>query len=448
LEIRNWQFNSKKELWLHFLAFLRIVSEIGKSEKKIAITALLFLVFRFFAHIPVSGVNIAQLQALFSQNQFLGLLDIFSGGTISNFSVLALGLGPYIYASIVLQLLTVVYPKLEALSKEGEYGRQKINQYTRYLTVPLAIVQAFGMYALLRSQNIVANFNIIELTMFVATLLAGTMFIMWIGELLSEQGIGNGISLLIFAGIVNRIPVVAGQTLATFNQAALFNIILFLAVAVGMIAAVVLINEAVRRVPIFYARRVRGAQSVAAQSTHLPLKLNQAGVIPIIFAVSFVLLPSMMGNYFLTASNSTLNEVGRFFATYFSPQHPVYNTIYFVLVVGFTYLYTAIIFNPQKISEDLQKQGGFIPGIRPGKPTASFLNNIVTRITLAGAVFLGMVAVLPNILGLFTNTQSLIVGGTSIMIVVSVVIETVKILEVQHTTKSYDKFVTSAKDKN
>lgn len=409
-------------------------------RRKIAITALLFLIFRFFAHIPVFGVNVTQLKTLFEQNQFLGLLDIFSGGTISNFSVLALGLGPYIYASIVLQLLTVVYPKLEALSKEGEYGRQKINQYTRYLTVPLAVVQGFGMYALLRSQNLIANLAFFDLISFMVTLIAGTMFIMWIGELLSEQGLGNGISLLIFAGIVNRIPVIAGQTFSTLGQSDIINSLLFVGVAVAMIAAVVLINEAVRKVPIFYARRVRGAQAVSAQSTHLPLKLNQAGVIPIIFAVSFVLLPSMMGNYFLAANNSMLNEIGRFFATYFNPQNYVYNIIYFLLVVGFTYLYTAIIFNPQKISEDLQKQGGFIPGIRPGKPTAAFLNSIVTRITLAGALFLGIIAVLPNILGLFTNNQSLIVGGTSIMIVVSVVIETVKILEVQHTTRNYDQY--------
>jgi preprotein translocase subunit SecY len=409
-------------------------------RRKLAITGLLFLIFRFFAHIPVFGVNVTQLKTLFEQNQFLGLLDIFSGGTISNFSVLALGLGPYIYASIVLQLLTVVYPKLEALSKEGEYGRQKINQYTRYLTVPLAVVQGFGMYALLRSQNLIATLAWFDLASFIVTLVAGTMFIMWIGELLSEQGIGNGISLLIFAGIVNRIPVIAGQTFATLGQSEIMNIVLFLGVAVAMIAAVVLINEAVRKVPIFYARRVRGSQTVSSQSTHLPLKLNQAGVIPIIFAVSFVLLPSMMGNYFLAANNSTLNEVGRFFATYFNPQNYVYNIIYFVLVVGFTYLYTAIIFNPQKISEDLQKQGGFIPGIRPGKPTAAFLNSIVTRITLAGALFLGIIAVLPNVLGLFTNNQSLIVGGTSIMIVVSVVIETIKILEVQHTTRNYDQY--------
>lgn len=410
-------------------------------RKKLVITAFLLLVFRLFAHIPVSGVNVNQLKSLFAQNQFLGLLDIFSGGTISNFSVLALGLGPYIYASIVLQLLTVVYPKLEELSKEGEYGRQKINQYTRYLTVPLAIIQGFGMYALLRSQNIIASLDPFYLLSFIITMLAGTMFIMWIGELLSEQGIGNGISLLIFAGIVNRIPLIVGQTFSTSSQADLMNILLFVAVGIFVVASVVVVNEAVRRVPIFYARRVRGSQNVSAQSTHLPLKLNQAGVIPIIFAVSFVLLPTMLGNYFVSAKNAGLHGIGTFLTTNFSPQSIAYNVIYFVLVVGFTYLYTAIIFNPQKISEDLQKQGGFIPGVRPGKPTAHFLNTIVTRITLAGALFLGIIAILPNILGIFTNTQGLLIGGTSILIVVSVVIETVRILEVQHTTRNYDRFV-------
>src|SRR3989344_1236191 len=410
-------------------------------RKKLLITALLFLVFRFFAHIPVSGVNIAQLKSLFAQNQFLGLLDIFSGGTISNFSVLALGLGPYIYASIVLQLLTVVYPKLEALSKEGEYGRAKINQYTRYLTLPLSIIQGFGMYALLRSQNVIATLSIFEIAAFIATMTAGTMFIMWIGELLSEQGIGNGISLLIFAGIVNRIPVVAGQVITGSTSSQDFITYgVFLIMAIVVIGAIVLVNESVRKVPIFYAKRVRGQNVSSAQSTHLPLKLNQAGVIPIIFAISFVLLPSIVGNYFLSSTNPLFNSIGTFISVYFSPTSIFYNAIYFFLVVGFTYLYTAIIFNPQKIADDLQKQGGFIPGIRPGKPTMEYLNYIITRITLAGALFLGAIAVLPSTLQIFTNSQSLLVGGTSILIVVSVVIETIKILESAHVTRSYEKY--------
>ncbi len=342
----------------------------------------------------------------------------------------------------MLQLLTVVYPKLEELSKEGEYGRQKINQYTRYLTLPLAIIQGFGMYALLRSQNIITTLNLFDLVSFMLTMTAGTMLIMWIGELLSEQGIGNGISLLIFAGIVDRIPVGLGQLFSSTSQQQLLNIVALVVIGVILVAAIVLITEADRKVPIFYAKRVRGDKvTSAAQSTYLPLKMNQAGVIPIIFAVSFVLLPNLLGNYFVSAKNAVLNSIGTFFVSYFSTQSWAYNIVYFLLVVGFTYLYTAIIFNPQKIAEDLQKQGGFIPGVRPGKPTAQYLNFITTRITLFGALFLGVIAILPNIVSIFTGMQSLLVGGTSILIVVAVVIETVKILESQYIARSYDRFV-------
>ena len=411
-----------------------------ETRKKILTVLILFLIFRFFAHIPVSGVNLAQLKALFSQNQFLGLLDIFSGGTLSNFSILAIGLNPYIYASIVLQLLTVVYPKLEELQKEGEYGRQKINQYTRYITIPLAIVQAFGMYALLRNQQIIANLNPIELASFVLTMTAGTMFVMWIGELISEQGIGNGISLLIFAGIVGRLPLMALQTLSTASSQDIINIGIFLVLAVIVVASIVFVNEAVRKVPIYYAKRVRGSRMYGGQSTHLPLKLNQAGVIPIIFAVSIVLLPSLIANFLASAKNPALAGIGTFLSTNFSPTSILYNIVYFVLVVGFTYFYTAVVFNPEKISEEVQKYGGFIPGIRPGKSTASYLNYIITRITLVGALFLGIVAILPSIFRAFTGLQTLLVGGTSILIVVSVVIETVKILETQMVTRSYERF--------
>ena len=410
-------------------------------RRKILITLFLFLIFRLFAHIPVSGVNIAQIKTLFSHNQLLGILDIFSGGTLSNFSVLALGLNPYIYSSIVLQLLTIVFPKLEALAKEGEYGRQKINQYTRYLTIPLAIIQGFGMYALLRNQNIVSSLDPIHIAVFIATLTAGTMIAMWIGELISEQGIGNGISLLIFAGIVGRFPVLFTQTVSTVTAEQLLNLVILVVMAVVLVAAVVAINEAVRRVPIYYAKRVRGSRMYGGQSTHLPLKLNQAGVIPIIFAVSLVLLPSVIANFLVSTRNPALAGIGSTVAIYLNPNGIIYNVMYFLLVVGFTYFYTAVVFNPTKIAEDVQKYGGFIPGVRPGKPTASFLNYIVTRITLAGAVFLGIVAVLPNIGRVFTGNQNLLIGGTSILIVVSVVIETVKILDVQMVQRNYEKFL-------
>lgn len=410
------------------------------TRKKILIVLFIFLIFRFFAHIPVAGVNIAQLKSLFEQNQLLGLLDIFSGGTLSNFSILAIGLGPYIYASIVLQLMTIVYPKLEELQKEGEYGRQKINQYTRYLTIPLAIVQSLGMYALLRNQQIITSLSPIDILSFILTMTAGTVFVMWLGELISEQGIGNGISLLIFAGIVGRIPVVTAQMISTLSQQDILNLGIFALLGIAVVALVVFVNESVRRVPIYYAKRVRGSKMYGGQSTHLPLRINQAGVIPIIFAVSIVLLPSLVANYLIGSANKSFASIGTFLATTFDPNGIPYNAVYFALVVGFTYFYTAVIFNPQKISEEIQKNGGFIPGIRPGKPTSSFLNYITTRVTLTGAIFLGMVAILPSIVLAITGITAVLVGGTSILIVVSVVIETVKILEANLVQRSYERF--------
>ncbi|MBI4091735.1 MAG: preprotein translocase subunit SecY [Candidatus Levybacteria bacterium] len=411
-----------------------------ETRKKILIVLFIFIIFRFFAHIPVAGVNIAQLKSLFEQNQLLGLLDIFSGGTLSNFSILAIGLGPYIYASIVLQLMTIVYPKLEELQKEGEYGRQKINQYTRYLTIPLAVIQSFGMYALLRNQQIITALSPLDILSFILTMTAGTIFVMWLGELISEQGIGNGISLLIFAGIVGRIPVITAQMISTLTQQDVLNLLIFALLGIVVIAAVVFVNESVRRVPIYYAKRVRGSRMYGGQSTHLPLRINQAGVIPIIFAVSIVLLPSLFANYLISSANKGLASAGSFLATTFDPNGIPYNAIYFALVVGFTYFYTAVIFNPQKISEEIQKNGGFVPGIRPGKPTSSFLNYVTTRITLPGAIFLGIVAILPSIVLAITGITAVLVGGTSILIVVSVVIETVKILEAQMVQRSYERF--------
>lgn len=410
-------------------------------RKKILIVLFLLLVFRFLAHIPVAGVNINQLRSLFDQSQFLGLLDIFSGGTLSNFSILAVGIGPYIYSSIVMQLSAKIYPKLEELQKEGEYGKKKIAQYTRYATVPLAILQSFGMYTLLRSQGLIGNLSPLDLAAFVATMVAGTMIIMWIGEIISEQNIGNGISLIIFAGIVGQLPVTAFQTFTTINPEQLMNIGLLAVLGVLVVAAVVFVNESVRKVPIMYAKRIRGANSQAAQSTHLPLKLNSAGVIPIIFAISLVLLPSLLANYFVASPNAQLASIGSWIVANFNVASPIYNIVYFALIFGFTYFYTAIIFNPKDIAENVQQGGGFIPGIRPGKQTEKYLNFIITRITLFGAVFLGTIAVLPNLLQAFTGIQSLVIGGTSILIVVTVVIETVKILEVQLVNRSYDKFL-------
>lgn len=410
-------------------------------RRKIILTLSLFVVFRIFAHIPIPGIDRARLALLFSQNQFLGLLDIFSGGTLVNFSVLALGLNPYINASIILQLLTIVFPKLEELSKEGEYGREKINQYTRFLTVPLAAVQSVGMYMLLRSQHIVGTLDPITLLSIVLTMTAGTVFVMWLGELITEYGVGNGISLLIFAGIVGRMPVSLFQTASVLRPEAITSVILFAAMALVVIAGTVFMNEAVRRIPVHYARRIRGNKIYGGNTSYLPLRVNQAGVIPIIFAVSLVLLPSLMGGFLQQLRNPALAGLGKFFTTVFNPNSISYNVIYFLLVIGFTYFYTAITFNPSKIAGEIQKYGGFIPGIRPGSPTASYLNFILTRITLAGALFLGLLAIFPSLARGLSGQTTLLVGGTGVLIVVSVVLETVKSLEAQLVMRNYDGFL-------
>lgn len=409
-------------------------------RNKILFTAGIFIVFRIFAHIPVPGVDVAQLKALFASNQFLGLLDIFSGGTLANFSVMALGLNPYINSSIIFQLLTIVFPKLEALSKEGEEGRQKINQYTRYLTVPLAVVQAIGMYALLKNQGIIMTLNPLKLVIFILTMVAGTILLMWLGELITEKGVGNGISLLIFAGIVGRLPTVFGQTISTFNAQNLTNILTFAVMGIAVIASIVLINEATRQITVYYAKRVRGNKIYGGQSTHLPLRLNQAGVIPIIFAVSLILMPSLVANFLTASPNIMLRNISFSVAAFFNPDGFFYNFSYFFLVVGFTYFYTAVVFNPKKIAEEIQKYGGFIPGIRPGAPTAGYLNYILTRITLAGAIFLGLIAILPTLAKFATNVQNLALGGTGILIVVSVILETIKAIEAQIVMKNYESF--------
>ncbi|MEK7573704.1 MAG: preprotein translocase subunit SecY [Patescibacteria group bacterium] len=409
-------------------------------RKKIIFTAAIFVIFRIFAHIPVPGVDVAQLKELFASNQFLGLLDIFSGGTLANFSVMALGLNPYINSSIIFQLLTIVFPKLEKLSKEGEEGRQKINQYTRYLTVPLAVVQAIGMYALLKSQGIIMTLDPLKLAIFILTMVAGTVLLMWLGELITEKGVGNGISLLIFAGIVGRLPSVFGQTVSTLNAQNITNIITFVVMGVVVIASIVLINEATRQITVYYAKRVRGNKIYGGQSTHLPLRLNQAGVIPIIFAVSLILMPSLVANYLTSSTNTMLRNISFSIAAIFNPDGFFYNFFYFFLVVGFTYFYTAVVFNPKKIAEEIQKYGGFIPGIRPGTPTAGYLNYILTRITLAGAIFLGLVAILPTLAKFATNVQNLALGGTGILIVVSVILETIKAIEAQIVMKNYESF--------
>jgi len=414
--------------------------KIPELRRRILFTAFIFVIFRLAAHIPVPAVDIEALRNLFARNQLLGLLDIFSGGTLANFSIMALGLNPYINASIIFQLLTMVIPKLEALQKEGEYGQKKINQYVRAATVPLAAMQSFGMYALLRNQQIIINLDPLRLLTLIVTMIAGTIFLMWLGELISEKGIGNGISMVIFAGIVGRIPASFGQTAAIFSPENALNILIFAVMGISVIAGIVFINEAKRKVKIQYARRISGQKMYGGQSTYLPLKINQAGVIPIIFAVSLVLLPTMVANFLQGVPNAFIAGFAAGVVRFFRPSGLFYNLVYFILVIGFTYFYTAVVFNPKKIAEEIKKYGGFIPGIRPGEPTVHYLNKILSRLTLVGAFFLGFIAILPSVAQGLTGVATMSLGGTGILIVVSVVLETTKQLESMMVMRSYDTY--------
>lgn len=415
--------------------------KIPDLRRKIIFTTLILIIYRIAAHIPIRGVDLTVLKSLFEGNQFLGLLDIFSGGTLVNFSVISLGLNPYINASIIIQLLTMVFPALEALSKEGEYGRQKINQYTRYLTVPLSILQAIGMFTLLKNQGIIQEISVLNILTIIIVMSAGTIFTMWLGELITEYGIGNGISILIFAGIVARAPVVFGQTLSTFDNQQVFSLLIFGGLALVVTAAVVFINEGRRQLLVQYARRYVGGREVGGSSTYIPLRVNQAGVIPIIFAVSLVMIPAFGGEYLAQLKIVPLQNLGRFLITYFQVQTVAYNVIYFLLVVGFTYFYTAVVFNPTKIAEDIKKSGAFLPGIRPGSATAAYLNYILVRITLAGGIFLGTLAILPSVASSVTGMTNFALGGTGLLIVVSVVLETAHKFESQLIEKNYEGFL-------
>lgn len=426
-----------------FWEFWRQVWNARDLRKKILFSAGILFVYRLLAHIPVAGIDRVALQQLFSGSQLLGLLDIFSGGTLANFSLVALGLGPYINASIIMQLLSVIYPKLEELQKEGEYGREVVNQYTRLIAVPIAIMQGLGMYFLLHNQKIIGSLSPLDMVALLVTLTTGTVLTVWLGELVTEYGVGNGISLLIFAGIVGRLPVTLSQTAITLETLNIGNVLVFGVLSLLMVAAVVFMNEASRNVVVQYAKRVKSGREFGGQTTHLPLRVNQAGVIPIIFAVSLVLLPSMVGKFLEQVPNPQLANAARTIVAMMTPNSLIYNVVYFVLVVGFTYFYTAVVFNPEKISDDLKKYGGFIPGIRPGASTSQYLNGILNRITLAGALFLGAVAVVPAVMQSIFNISTLSMGGTGILIVVSVVLETTKSLQSQLLLRNYDGFLKS-----
>lgn len=414
---------------------------IPELRRKVIISAILIIIFRLAAQIPIAGIDADGIRQLFGSNQLLGLLDIFSGGTLTNFSILALGLNPYINASIIMQLLTMVFPKLEEMSKEGEMGRQKINQYTRFLTIPLSVIQSVGMYTLLKNQGLVEASNPLSILAIIVAMVAGTIFTMWLGELLTEYGIGNGISILILVGILARAPVVLFQTASIVEQQQVLNLLIFVAVGIAVTAAIVFVNEGRRQIQIHYARRFSAGRRMSQVQTYLPLRVNQTGVIPIIFAVSLVLLPSFGGQFLAQSTVPVLQNIGRFLSLNFQPNSFTYNAVYFLLVIGFTYFYTAVVFNPTKIADEIKKYGGFVPGIRPGSSTAAYLNYILIRITLAGAIFLAAIAVMPSVVSYYTNISTLVVGGTSLLIVVSVILDTAKQFESKMIEKNYDKFL-------
>ena len=403
-------------------------------RKKLTITILLLILFRLIAHIPVPGVNLALLKQFFSQNQLLSLLDIFSGGTLANFSIAALGLNPYINASVMMQLLALVVPQIEELQKEGEYGRAKINQYTRIATIPFAIINGFGMFTILKSQNIITNFTPLTVIGMIFSMLAGTMIMIFLGEMINLYGVGNGISMLIFAGIISRLPIGFIQTFSITdfsNPQNTLNIIILAAMAVALIFCIVLVEESILRVPINYAKR--------GQSTYLPIKINTAGVMPIIFAVSLATVPSLLGQFLGKASNPFIASTATTIANIFKTDGYLYMIFYFILVMGFTYFYTSVIFKPKDIADELRKSGGFIPGIRPGLSTENRLKYLINRVIVIGSVFLGLIAVAPSIVQKITGITTLTIGGTSVLIVVSVVIELTRKLENVVQMQNYDK---------
>lgn len=416
------------------------IFKIKELRNKLLFILALLVVFRVAANIPLPGVDTSQLKSFFESNQFFGLLNIFSGGGLSNISIVLLGVGPYITASIIMQLLTMIVPRLEQIYKEeGEAGRQKFNLWTRWLTVPLAGMQTFGMISLLRSQQVLGAVSAYDMANIIIVATAGTVLLMWLGELITEKGIGNGVSIIIFAGIVASLPSGVSTMLATFDPTKIFVYLVFVAVALVTIAGVVLITEGQRNIPISYAKRIRGMRMYGGTSSHLPLRVNQAGVIPIIFAISIMLFPGMIAGFLAQASNPTIAKYAALVASVFQNQW-FYGIMYFILVVMFTYFYTAVVFDPTKIAENLQKQGGYIPGIRPGRFTSEYLSKVMNRVTVAGSMFLGTIAVLPLMMQGLTGIQALTVGGTSILIVVSVVIETIKQIESQLVMRDYEGF--------
>lgn len=435
------------------LQAVRNAFRLPDLRRKILLTFGILVLYRLAAHVPVPGVDAEALRNLFATNELLGMLDMFSGGAMSSFSVMAMGLGPYITATIIFQLLTPIIPRMEELSKEGEAGRNKINQWTHIAAVPLAALQAYALASQLArgsgGQAILANFGFREYPLAtiatLITLTAGTIFAVWLGELITEQGIGNGISLIIFAGIVSRVPQTLGGVLISRPQA----LLVFFLVTVITVVVIVVVQEGQRRIPVQYGRRVRALRGgrlrvVGGQSTHIPLRVNSAGMIPLIFAQSFLLFPGNIASYLVGAATPWVASVAATVSTVFDPRGNIYWILYLLLVFGFTYFYTDAMFRQQNLPEALQRQGGFIPGIRPGKRTEEYLNKVMSRLTLVGALFLGLVAILPWLTRGAAGTQqtgAMLISSSGLLIVVGVVLDTMKQLEAQLLMRHYEGFI-------
>lgn len=423
-------------------------------RKRVLVVLVIMLAYSLLSQIPVPVPDSSKLQIfltkLFESSSLLGFVNIFSGGALSRFSILLMGLGPYINASIIIQLLTQVVPKLNALSKEGESGRNKINYYTRLLTLPLAIIQAVATVFLIRNLSVqsagidlIGNPSILQWIMMISTMVAGSMLLMWLGELITEKGIGNGISMIILFGIVSSLPATYASQFALVQSdpTKLTSFIFIIVAAIASVIFIVYLNEGQRNVPISYARRLSSAQAYSGVDTHLPLRVITAGVIPIIFALAFLSVPTFLGQLFSSAKSAWLASLASNLTNWFSPTSWVYALFYFTLVVAFTYFYTAIIFKPDEIAENLQKQGGFIPGVRPGEETSKYLKNIINRITFTGSLGLGIVALLPFIMQtVFKTSQAVTIGGTSLLIIVAVIIETVKQIQSLALMATYEKY--------
>ena len=406
-------------------------------RRRILFTVFALAIFRVLATVPVPGIDTTQLNNLLSQNQLLSLFNVFSGGGLSHLSIVMLGVGPYITGSIIMQLLTILSPRLKALyQEEGEAGRKRFSQYSRLLTIPLAAVQGFSFLILLERQGVLPALGIWSMVINLVVIIAGSVLLMWIGEMVTEFGVGNGLSLIIFAGIISGVPGQLQQLLVAYDPAQLPLYIGFVVAAVLVILGVVIVTEAERPIPVTYAKQVRGMKVYGGTSTYLPLRVNQAGVIPIIFALSLLLFPQMIFSALSKVSNAIIaSYAGVGLALFNNPWF--YASIYFILVFAFTYFYTAVTFDPHTLSTNLQKNGAFIPGVRPGQPTAEYISAVLTRITLVGAVFLGLIAVLPLVLRAITGLTYLAIGGTALLIVVSVVLDIAKKVDAQISMREY-----------